>query len=96
MLSQICITAKILLFICQLLLSMSLIAGTFCVACTFPFLFNQCITCSAAADWAKFIYYVPFVVIFQFGWASTQVSHLSLIPHLASDEHDRVELNAIR
>ncbi|XP_064618686.1 major facilitator superfamily domain-containing protein 12-like [Lineus longissimus] len=70
--------------------------GTICVACTFAFLFNQCITCSGAADWAKFIYYAPFVVIFQFGWASTQISHLSLIPHLTPDEHDRVELNAIR
>ncbi|CAH1254145.1 MFSD12 [Branchiostoma lanceolatum] len=70
--------------------------GTVCVACSFPFIFNLCITCSTSPDWAQFIYYVPFVVIFQFGWASTQISHLALIPDLASSPSLRVELNAIR
>jgi Na+/melibiose symporter-like transporter len=45
---------------------------------------------------ALFYYYAPFVVIFQFGWASTQISHLSLIPQLTSDKNERVALNAIR
>ncbi|XP_013390774.1 major facilitator superfamily domain-containing protein 12-like [Lingula anatina] len=72
--------------------------GVLCVACTFPFLFiSPCaFGCENSADWAKFIYYVPFVVIFQFGWAATQISHLSLIPELTNDEGQRVELNAIR
>eukprot|EP00058_Branchiostoma_floridae_P016136 XP_002601624.1 hypothetical protein BRAFLDRAFT_85807 [Branchiostoma floridae] len=72
------------------------LVGTVCVACSFPFIFNLCITCSKSPDWAQFIYYAPFVVIFQFGWASTQISHLALIPDLASSPSLRVELNAIR
>ena len=63
---------------------------------TFPFLFIDCITCSNASNWAKFVYFAPFVVIFQFGWATTQVSHLALIPELTSCESERVELNARR
>ncbi|CAH1795900.1 unnamed protein product [Owenia fusiformis] len=70
--------------------------GTICCICSFPFLFNACITCEHSAMWAQFIYYSPFVVIFQFGWASTQISHLSLIPDLTSNSQERVELNAIR
>ncbi|XP_070542874.1 major facilitator superfamily domain-containing protein 12-like isoform X2 [Ptychodera flava] len=72
------------------------LVGTICVAAAFPFLFNPCITCEHSAEWAKFIYYVPFVVIFQFGWASTQISHLALIPDLTKNESIRVELNSIR
>ncbi|KAL5004411.1 hypothetical protein ScPMuIL_017867 [Solemya velum] len=70
--------------------------GTVAVLCSFPFLFINCITCGNAPDMAQFIYYAPFVVIFQFGWASTQISHLSLIPDIATDEHERVELNGMR
>ena len=46
--------------------------------------------------WAQFLYYSPFIVIFQIGWASTQISHLSLIPELTPNNGERVELNAIR
>lgn len=70
--------------------------GTICVICSFPFIFNKCIECENSADWAQFIYYAPFVIIFQFGWASTQINHLSLIPDLTSDEGERVELNGMR
>ncbi|KAK3597030.1 hypothetical protein CHS0354_014917 [Potamilus streckersoni] len=70
--------------------------GTICVVCSFPFLFVDCITCSNAPDYAQFIYFVPFVVIFQFGWASVQISHLSLIPDLTPDEGQRVGLNGMR
>ncbi|XP_078315896.1 major facilitator superfamily domain-containing protein 12-like [Crassostrea virginica] len=70
--------------------------GTISVACSYPFLFNDCIGCSNAPDWSKFIYFAPFVVIFQFGWAATQISHLSLIPDLTSEENERVELNGLR
>ncbi|KRT78525.1 membrane transporter [Oryctes borbonicus] len=41
-------------------------------------------------------YYSMFVIIFQFGWASVQISHLSLIPELTPNEHDRTKLTAIR
>jgi Na+/melibiose symporter-like transporter len=36
------------------------------------------------------------VFIFQFGWASTQVSHMALIPDLSTCENERLSLNAIR
>jgi len=43
-----------------------------------------------------FLYYTPFVVAFQIGWASVQVSHLSLIPDIARSYDEKVELNALR
>ncbi|XP_055342560.1 major facilitator superfamily domain-containing protein 12-like [Paramacrobiotus metropolitanus] len=70
--------------------------GTIAVIVSFPFLFIDCIGCHNSHDWAKFIYFAPFVVIFQFGWASVQIAHLALIPDLSSDGSHRVELNAIR
>lgn len=70
--------------------------GVICVILSFPFIFNLCITCQDASRTALFFYYTPFVVIFQFGWASTQISHLALIPELTSDEHEKTSLNAIR
>lgn len=70
--------------------------GTVCVLVSFPFLFMKCINCSHADQWAQMIYYAAFVIIFQFGWASVQISHLSLIPDLTLDPHERTELNAIR
>ena len=72
------------------------LVGVICVACTFPFIFNLCIHCEDAVTWALFLYYVPFIVIFQFGWASTQISHLSLIPELTDNENEKVTLNTIR
>ncbi|XP_074655672.1 major facilitator superfamily domain-containing protein 12-like [Tubulanus polymorphus] len=71
------------------------LVGTLCVALSFPFIYNLCITCENAPDWSQFIYYAPFVVIFQFGWATTQISFLSLIPVLTPYEDERVELNAM-
>ena len=42
------------------------------------------------------VYYAPFIVLFQFGWASTQISHLALIPELTSCVEEKMSLNAIR
>lgn len=73
------------------------LVGVFCVAASFPFIFHLCIgSCANAPQYALMIYYVPFIVIFQFGWASTQISHLSLIPELTHCQQGKVELNAIR
>ena len=44
----------------------------------------------------KVVYFAVPIVIFQFGWASVQISHLSLIPELSDHENERVGLNAIR
>uniref|UniRef100_A0AAY4AVX7 Major facilitator superfamily domain containing 12 n=1 Tax=Denticeps clupeoides TaxID=299321 RepID=A0AAY4AVX7_9TELE len=71
--------------------------GTASVLVSFPFIFNQCLGCSAdTPQWVGLAYFTPFIVIFQFGWAATQISHLSLIPELVSDEHAKVELTAYR
>ena len=44
----------------------------------------------------KIVYFSVPIIVFQFGWASVQISHLSLIPELTSDKNERVGLNAIR
>lgn len=74
-----------------------LFVGTICVLATFPFIFSQCIGCSQRThQWAQLIYYAAFVTIFQFGWASVQISHLSLIPDLTPSDLERTALTAIR
>ncbi|XP_054881333.1 major facilitator superfamily domain-containing protein 12-like isoform X2 [Poeciliopsis prolifica] len=72
-------------------------AGTVCVVVSFAFVFNQCLGCDPnTPQWASLIYFAPFIIIFQFGWAATQISHLSLIPELVTCEHAKVELTAYR
>ncbi|KZC10942.1 Major facilitator superfamily domain-containing protein 12 [Dufourea novaeangliae] len=70
--------------------------GTLCVLLAFPFIFSPCIGCETAHEWAQLIYYASFVVIFQFGWAAVQISHLSLVPELTPTKRERTELIAIR
>ncbi|XP_067109358.1 major facilitator superfamily domain-containing protein 12-like [Osmerus mordax] len=73
------------------------LVGTVSVLLSFPFIFNQCLGCDLSTpDWVGLIYFIPFIVVFQFGWAATQISHLSLIPELVSCEHAKVELTAYR
>ena len=45
---------------------------------------------------AKIVYFAIPIIIFQFGWASVQISHLSLIPELTPNQSERVGLNSIR
>ncbi|XP_023336394.1 major facilitator superfamily domain-containing protein 12 [Eurytemora carolleeae] len=70
--------------------------GTICILGSFPFIFLQCLGCGESDEWAQLIYYSGFAVIFQFGWACVQISHLSLIPGLSSCQNDRTGLTAIR
>ncbi|XP_024878415.1 major facilitator superfamily domain-containing protein 12-like [Temnothorax curvispinosus] len=70
--------------------------GTICVLLGFPFIFSQCIGCESSHQYAQLVYYAAFVVIFQFGWAAVQISHLALVPELTPAEHERTELIAIR
>ncbi|XP_059196642.1 major facilitator superfamily domain containing 12b [Centropristis striata] len=71
--------------------------GTVCVLASFPFIFNPCLACNDnTPQRVAIVYFTPFIVIFQFGWAATQISHLSLIPELASSESAKVELTAYR
>ncbi|XP_049495552.1 major facilitator superfamily domain-containing protein 12 isoform X1 [Panthera uncia] len=73
------------------------LVGTVCVLLSFPFIFSPCLGCGAGTpEWAALLYYGPFIVIFQFGWAATQIAHLSLIPELVTNDHEKVELTALR
>ncbi|XP_071348209.1 major facilitator superfamily domain-containing protein 12-like [Trachinotus anak] len=73
------------------------LVGTLSVVLSFAFIFNQCLGCdSLTPQWASLTYFIPFIIIFQFGWAATQISHLSLIPELVTCEHAKVELTAYR
>ena len=51
--------------------------------------------CHVPAD-AQLVYFIAFVIIFQFGWAATQISHLSMIPVLSSCELERTSLTSKR
>lgn len=70
--------------------------GTICVIGSFPFIFSPCPSCENSHREAQLFYYCIFVIIFQIGWAAVQISHLSLIPELTPNEHDRTKLTAIR
>lgn len=70
--------------------------GTLCVLISFPFIFLPCIGCEGSDEWAQLIYYSAFAVIFQFGWASVQISHLALIPSLTDCQNERTGLTALR
>ncbi|XP_068594360.1 major facilitator superfamily domain-containing protein 12-like [Cebidichthys violaceus] len=73
------------------------LVGTLSVLLSFAFIFNQCLGCgSLTPQWASLTYFIPFIIVFQFGWAATQISHLSLIPELVTCEHAKVELTAYR
>ncbi|KAJ8304360.1 hypothetical protein KUTeg_017943 [Tegillarca granosa] len=68
--------------------------GVCCIIISFPFIFIECLHCSEVPDWAQFIFYVPLVILFQFGWAAVQISHLSLIPEMTQclTERDSVAI----
>lgn len=70
--------------------------GTICVLGAFPFIFSPCMGCTYSHKSAQMFYYCMFIIVFQFGWASVQISHLSLIPELTPNEHDRTKLTAVR
>ncbi|KAK6039539.1 hypothetical protein COOONC_22956 [Cooperia oncophora] len=71
--------------------------GTFCVTLSFPFIFNRCFVCSDTGnEWYKVLWFVPFIMLFQFGWASVQISHLALIPELSSIDSSRTTMNSLR
>ena len=72
------------------------LAGVVFVVVSFPFVFNRCLGCESADQWAKFVYYAAFIVLFQFGWAASQISHLSLIPELTDDDNEKCGLTSIR
>ena len=70
--------------------------GTVMVAVSLFFIWHTCLGCQSSHLGIKIVYFSVPIIIFQFGWASVQISHLSLIPELTSDKNQRVGLNAIR
>lgn len=96
LLGIVCKLATILCLCCMLIPQQLFFAGTVCVILAFPFIFSPCVDCETAHQWAQLIYYAAFVVIFQFGWAAVQISHLSLVPELTPTDHERTQLIAIR
>ncbi|KAK1152570.1 major facilitator superfamily domain-containing protein 12 [Acipenser oxyrinchus oxyrinchus] len=73
------------------------LVGTVSVLLSFPFIFNPCMGCAEGTpQWVGLVYFIPFIVVFQFGWAATQISHLSLIPELVTNDQEKVELTAYR
>ena len=71
------------------------LVGTACVLLSFPFIFLPCLAGGWGA-WQQMLYYSFFAVIFQFGWAAVQISHLALIPALTQSQDERTGLTAIR
>ena len=67
--------------------------GVLSFVCSFFFLWHDCFGCQ---DKYKTAYYSIIAVIFQFGYAATQISQLALVPELATSKHLKVELNSIR
>ena len=73
------------------------LAGTIMVALSLFFFWHKCLPCHRGTHIAwLMLYYSVFIILFQWGWAMVQISHLSLIPELTEDANERVGLNAIR
>ena len=70
--------------------------GTVCILISFPFIFNPSLGNGHANEISKLIYFSAFIIIFQFGWAAVQISHLSLIPILTPISNERICLNSVR
>jgi Na+/melibiose symporter-like transporter len=52
------------------------LVGVICVLGSFPFCFNICVGCAHSPLGAQFFYYMMFIIIFQFGWSCSQITHL--------------------
>lgn len=70
--------------------------GTICVFISFPFIFSPYYVFHYLNDSSLLIYYSVFIIVFQFGWASTQISHLSLVSDLTPYQHERTGLLSLR
>lgn len=62
----------------------------------FPLVFIALPGFDRASPEALLVFYIPLVLIFKFGWAMTQVSHLSMIPELSNDATDRDDMTILR
>ena len=67
--------------------------GVIAFVCSFFFLWHSCFGCKTKYET---LYYSCLAVLFQFGYAATQIPQLALVPELATNKHMKVELNSIR
>uniref|UniRef100_A0A0X3P4W1 Major facilitator superfamily domain-containing protein 12 n=1 Tax=Schistocephalus solidus TaxID=70667 RepID=A0A0X3P4W1_SCHSO len=72
------------------------LGGSILILLSFSFVFGPVYGAENADPWAKVVYYAPFVVLFQVGWASVQISHLALLNDLTYDPGERVLLASLR
>lgn len=70
--------------------------GVTSVALAFFFMWSQCFGCEGVTESYKILYYSCFAIVFQFGWASTQIGQLALLPELTKNKKAQVELSSIR
>ncbi|CAF1084833.1 unnamed protein product [Adineta steineri] len=71
--------------------------GVICVLCSFPFCFQlQYPSLSIIFTSSSFLYYTIFIILFQFGWACSQIGHLAMLNELTPKDGERVALNAYR
>lgn len=78
--------------------------GVLVVMVAFFFVFGECILCAIGKGedgpdggaWNRTIAFAVFASLFNVGWAAVQVSHMTLVPELSTDDHERVWLNSAR
>lgn len=72
------------------------IFGSIMVFLSFPLIFSLCPMCSVMGRWWTPTYFGITILIFQFGWAMVQITHLAMIPEMSRTQKDRSDLTAIR
>lgn len=70
------------------------IMGTIIVAISFPTIFM--LQRDVLPYWGNLFFFSVFITLFQCGWATVQISHLAILPELATTQTDRSELNSMR
>lgn len=71
--------------------------GSVGIALVWPFVFSPCLVCKEdSAAWVPVAYYGVLAALFSVFWPMVEISHLSLMPHVAKRPKDIVELSAIR
>lgn len=71
--------------------------GSAGMAIIWPFLFSRCLLCDEGVEeWVVVTYYGILTALFSFFWPMVEISHLSLMPHVARRAKDVLELGAIR
>lgn len=70
--------------------------GMVTMSLVFFFLWYDCLGCSHASQSYKVLYYSCLAIVFQFSWATIQVSQLALLPELCVQKKTQVQLNSLR